>query len=69
VSFFLFVGGEVQIMPILHLGPVQLEAFSCPSAGMMIPPVGEQNPAGIEKNADDRSRFSHGCFLGRSAAP
>jgi hypothetical protein len=36
-------------MPLLHLGPLQLEVFRRPFAGMMIPPVGEQDTADIQK--------------------
>jgi hypothetical protein len=34
-------------MPLLHLGPLQLEVLSCPSARMMIPAVVEQDTADI----------------------
>jgi hypothetical protein len=36
-------------MPLLHFGPPQLEVLGRPSAGMMIPSVGEQDPADIQK--------------------
>ena len=36
-------------MPILHLGPLQLEVRRRPFAGMMIPPVGEQHAADIQE--------------------
>jgi hypothetical protein len=35
-------------MPILHLGPLQLEVRRRPFAGMMIPSVGEQYTADIQ---------------------
>ena len=45
----LLVGVEGQVMPILHLGQLQLEVRRRPFAGMMIPPVGEQDAADIQK--------------------
>ena len=36
-------------MLFLHLGPVQLEVRRRPFAGMMIPPIGEQNPTDIQE--------------------
>ena len=38
-------------MPLLHLGPLQLEVRRRPFAGMMIPAVGEQDAADIQKHA------------------
>ena len=46
-------------MPILHLGPVQLEVGRRPLAGMMIPPVGEKDAADIQKQAGDDRRLLH----------
>ncbi len=43
------MGFEDQAMPIFHLRPLQLEVLRRPSAGMMIPPVGEQDTADIQK--------------------
>src|ERR1019366_6873134 len=55
----LLVGVEGQLMPILHLGPLQLEVLRRPSAGMMIPTVGEQDTADIQKQCRDRDRSFH----------
>jgi hypothetical protein len=43
------MGFEDQAVPILHLSPLQLEVLRRPSAGMMIPPVGEQDATDIQK--------------------
>jgi hypothetical protein len=51
--------GEVQLMPILHLGPLQREVCRRPFAGMMIPSVGEQDTADIQKQRRDRDRSVH----------
>ena len=61
----ILVSGEVQLMPIFHLRPRQLEAFRRPSAGMMIPPVGEQHAAYIHKHAGDCSRSLRCIFFCR----
>ena len=53
-------------MPILHLGQLQLEVRRRPFAGVMIPPVGEQDAADIQKHAGDCSRFLHRLFFRRS---
>jgi hypothetical protein len=45
----LLVGVEGQVMSILHLGQLQFEVHRRPSAGMMIPPVGEQDSPDIQK--------------------
>ena len=50
---------EVQGMTLLHLGPLQLEVFSRPSAGMMIPSIREQNPADVHEQGRDLGDFSH----------
>ena len=47
------MSGEVQAVPILHLSPVQVEVSGRPSAGMMIPPVCEQDTADIDKQRRD----------------
>ena len=47
------MGFEGQAMPLLHLGPLQLEVFRRPSASLMIPPVGEQDTADIQKQRSD----------------
>src|SRR5678815_6038589 len=54
------------MMLFLHLGPLQLEVRRRPLAGVMIPPVGEQDPADIQEHAGDRSRFLHFLFFHRS---
>lgn len=46
-------------MPILHLGPLQLEGCRRPFAGVVIPSVGEQDTADVQKHAGDCSRFLH----------
>ena len=46
-------------MPILHLGPFQLEVFRRPFAGMMIPPVGEQDTADVQEQCCDRDASFH----------
>jgi hypothetical protein len=45
----LFVRFEVQSVPLLHVGPLQLEMFRRPSAGMMIPSIGEQDTADVQE--------------------
>src|ERR1039458_9786243 len=40
-------------MPILHFGQLQLEVRRRPFAGMMIPAVGEQDAANIQKQCRD----------------
>jgi hypothetical protein len=47
------VGVEGQVMPILHLSQLQLEVGRRPFAGMMIPPIGEQDTANIQKQCRD----------------
>src|SRR5579864_8902193 len=54
------------MMLFLHLGPVQLEVRRRPFAGMMIPPIGEQNPTDIQEHAGDRGRFRLCLFFRRS---
>jgi len=49
-------------MPILHLGPLQLEMFRRPLSRMMIPSIAEQDTADIQKYAGDRLVWFHGCF-------
>ena len=49
----LLVGVEGQVMPILHLRPVQFEVRRRPFAGMMIPPIGKQDTANIQKQRRD----------------
>jgi hypothetical protein len=46
-------------MPILHLGQLQLEVRCRPFAGMMIPPVGEQDTPDIQKQRRDLCRAFH----------
>jgi hypothetical protein len=43
------VGFEVQAMPSFHFGPIQLEVLRGAPAGVMIPSVGEQNSAHVQK--------------------
>jgi hypothetical protein len=40
---------EVQAVPSLQIGPLQLEVLRRPFAGVMIPPVGQQDTADIQK--------------------
>jgi len=47
------MSGKVQAVPILHLSPLQVEVSGRPSAGMMIPPVREQDTADIHKQRRD----------------
>ena len=54
------------MMPILHLGPLQLKVCGRPFARMMIPSVGEQDPADIQEEASDRGRLSHTLCFRRS---
>ncbi len=54
-------------MPVLHLGQLQPEVCRRPFAGMMIPPVGEQDTPDIRKHAGECDRFLDRRFLGRSA--
>jgi hypothetical protein len=51
-------------MPILHLGQLQLEVRRRPFAGMMIPPVGEQDAADIQKQCRDWRDSFHGVGSG-----
>jgi hypothetical protein len=60
LSFLVRVEG--QVMPILHLGHLQLEVRRRPFAGMTIPPVGEQD-TDIQKHAGDRSRFLYRLYV------
>ena len=53
------MSGKVQAVPILHLSPLQVEILSGPSAGMVIPSIGEQNAADIHKQRCDRDRSFH----------
>jgi hypothetical protein len=62
----LLVSVEGQVMSMLHLGQLQFEVRRRPSAGMMIPPVGEQDPPDIQKQAGDCSRFLHRLSFRRS---
>ena len=45
---------NVQAMPLFHLGPVQFEMLRRPSAGVVIPAVGEQNAANVQEQRGDR---------------
>jgi hypothetical protein len=45
----LLVGFEGQGMPLLHLGPLQLEVLRHLSAGNMVPPVVEEDTADIQE--------------------
>ena len=40
---------EVQAVPRLQIGPLQFEVLRRPFAGVMIPPVGQQDTADIQK--------------------
>ena len=53
------VGVEGQVMPILQLGQLQLVVGRRPFAGMMIPPVGEQDAANIQKQCRDGCASFH----------
>jgi hypothetical protein len=46
------------MMAFLDLGQLPFEGLHRPFAGMMIPPVGEQNTADIQKQAGDRGIFA-----------
>src|SRR5512141_1004136 len=48
-----------QAMPILPLGPFQLEGRRRPFAGMTLPPVDEQDTIDIQKQHRDRNRSFH----------
>jgi hypothetical protein len=50
---------EDEAMPLLHLGPIQLELCYGSPAGVVIPPVGEKDPADIHKNAGNWSFLPH----------
>ena len=65
----LFVGFKVQGMPLLHFGPLQLEVLCRPPARMMIPSIGEQDPADVQKQASNCSRFLHRLSLGIVSSP
>ena len=65
-NFIFLVSFKVQAMPLLHLGPVQLEMFHRPPAGKMIPAVGEQDPADVHEQGFDRSGFVHGAGGGET---
>jgi hypothetical protein len=43
------VGFEGQAMPLLHLGPRQLEMLCHFSAGNMVPTIVKENAADIQK--------------------
>src|SRR5208283_1566966 len=62
----LLVSVEGQVMPILHLGQLQLEVRRRPFAGMMIPPVGEQDAADIQKQRRDRACTLHSASVNRA---
>jgi hypothetical protein len=53
------MGFEDQAVPIFHLSPRQLEILRRPFAGVMIPPVGEQDASDIQKQRRDRERSFH----------
>ena len=53
------ISGEVQPMPVLHLGPLKVKLTGRPSAGMMIPAVREQHAADIQKQCRDRDGSFH----------
>ena len=53
----LFVGGKQNYVPIFHLSPLQIEVLCRSRAGMMIPPVGEQDTADIHEQRRYRDRF------------
>ena len=50
---------EVQRVSILHLGQLQLEVGRRPLAGMMIPPIGEQDTPDVQEQGRDRIGFFH----------
>jgi WD40 repeat protein len=53
-EFALLVGVEDQVMPILHRSQLQFEVRRRAFASMMVPPIGEQDTADIQKQASDR---------------
>ena len=50
---------EDEAMPLFHLGPIQLELRHRSPAGVVIPSVGEQDAADIDKHTRDRRCFLH----------
>jgi hypothetical protein len=55
----LFVRFKVQRVPLFHLRPFQLEMFGRPSAGMMIPAIGEQDATDVEEKGCNRGGSLH----------
>ncbi len=60
------MGFEDKAVPILHLSPLQIEVPRRPSAGNVIPPVGEQDTADVQKQTGDCRGFLHRLFFRRS---
>ena len=50
-------------MPILNLGQFQLEVPYGPFAGLMTPPVGEQDTSDIQKDTSDGKRVLHRLYF------
>jgi hypothetical protein len=50
-----FVRLEDQAMTLVHLRPIQMEVPGCPFAGQMIPAIGEQHPADVDKQRPNRN--------------
>jgi hypothetical protein len=58
----LFMNFKRETVPLFHLGPIQLELRHGSSAGVVIPPVGEQNATDIHKYARDCRGFPGHVF-------
>jgi hypothetical protein len=56
------VGLEDEAMTLIHFRPIQHEVFRRSSARVMVPPVGEQDPAYIHKQRRDWERLFHFSF-------
>jgi hypothetical protein len=54
-----FVGLKDQAMSLIHLCPIQIEVPGRSFAGQMVPPIGEQDPADIQKQRSNRQRSFH----------
>jgi hypothetical protein len=63
----LLVSGEVQAMPCLHFSPFQLKVCRRAFAGMMVPPVCEQDTANIHKQCCDGQLFTYLFFMFHSS--
>ncbi|MDB6153263.1 MAG: hypothetical protein JWL90_1716 [Chthoniobacteraceae bacterium] len=55
----LFVSVESQMVPGFQISRIQVEFLDCPSANVMVPPIGKEDAPDIEKQAADWGRFFH----------